>query len=127
MATSEKPAATTSEPRTDRLPVWRIGLTGGLVGILCCVGPTVLALLGIVSAGTAFAWASELYGGYAWLFRLGGLVVLALLVWRSLRRQNQCNVAGMRRRRWRLLGVAAVAVLTYLALYAFTTWLGTFA
>src|SRR4051812_20350503 len=43
--------------RQDRpLPVWRIGLAGGLVGILCCVGPTVLALLGVVSAGTAFVW-----------------------------------------------------------------------
>ncbi|HEX2262870.1 MAG TPA: hypothetical protein VHH52_03795 [Pseudonocardiaceae bacterium] len=34
-----------------------MGLTGGVVGILCCTGPTVLALLGVVSAGTAFAWA----------------------------------------------------------------------
>jgi hypothetical protein len=59
--------STTSTPRTpqgrrgrtDRLPVWRIGLTGGAAGILCCVGPTVLALLGIVSAGTAFVWATE--------------------------------------------------------------------
>lgn len=46
---------------SDRLPVWRIGITGGLVGILCCVGPTALALFGIVSAGTAFVWANDLY------------------------------------------------------------------
>jgi hypothetical protein len=113
--------------RNDRLPVWRMGLTGGLVGILCCVGPTVLALLGIVSAGTAFAWATNLYDNYAWWFRLGGLAFLALLVWWSLRRRNQCSVAGMRRWRWRLLGVLAVAVGTYVALYAVTTWLGTLA
>jgi hypothetical protein len=44
--------STTSTPRTpqgrrgrtDRLPVWRIGLTGRVAGILCCVGPTVLVL-----------------------------------------------------------------------------------
>jgi hypothetical protein len=113
--------------RTDRLPVWRTGLTGGLVGILCCVGPTVLAVLGIVSAGTAFAWATNLYDNYAWWFRLGGLAVLAVLIWWSLRRRDQCDVAGMRRWRWRLLGVLAVAVGTYIALYALTTWLGTFA
>lgn len=52
--------------KADRLPVWRMGLTGGLVGILCCVGPTVLALLSIVNAGTAFAWATNLYDNYAW-------------------------------------------------------------
>ncbi|MDV6013632.1 hypothetical protein [Haloechinothrix sp. LS1_15] len=111
----------------QRLPVWRTGLAGGLVGILCCVGPTVLALLGVVSAGTAFVWATELYDGYAWWFRLAGLAVLALLVWLSLRRRDQCSVAGLRRWRWRLAGTLAVAVGTYVALYALTTWLGTFA
>lgn len=111
----------------DRLPMWRMGLTGGLVGIVCCVGPTVLALLGVVSAGTAFAWGTDLYDNYAWWFRLGGLVVLAGLVWWSLRRRDQCSLAGVRRWRWRLLGVLAVAVATYVGLYGVTTWLGTFA
>lgn len=118
---------TRTRVRTDRLPMWRIGLTGGVVGILCCVGPTVLALLGIVSAGTAFAWATDLYGNYAWWFRLSGLAVLVLLVWLALRRRDQCSIAGMRRWRWRLLGVLAVAVATYIVLYAVTTWLGTLA
>ena len=118
---------TTSDVRTGRLPVWRIGLAGGLAGILCCVAPTVLALLGLVSAGTAFAWATNLYSGYAWWFRLGGLAVLVVLVWLSLRRRNQCNVAGMRRWRWRLLTVLGIAIGTYGALYALTTWLGTLA
>jgi hypothetical protein len=44
-----------------------------------------------------------------------------------LRRRNQCSIAGLRRWRWRLLGVVAVAVGTYAALYAVTTWLGTLA
>jgi hypothetical protein len=113
--------------KADRLPVWCIGLTGGLMGILCCAGPAVLALLGIVSAGTAFAWATTLYDNDAWWFRLGGLVVLVVLVWVSLRRRNQCSVAGVRRWRWRLLAVLGIAVGTYLALYAVTTGLGTFA
>lgn len=120
--------SSTSRPvKADRLPIWRMGLTGGLVGILCCVGPTVLALLGIVSAGTAFAWATDLYDNHAWWFRLGGLAVLVLLGWLALRRRDQCSIAGVRRWRWRLLGVLAIAVGTYAALYALTTWLGTFA
>jgi hypothetical protein len=123
----DTPAGAFGRARTDRLPTWRIGVAGGLVGILCCVGPTVLALLGIISAATAFAWATDLYDNYAWWFRLGGLAVLVVLVWWSLRRRNQCSVAGVRRRRWRLLGVLAVAVGTYVVLYGLTTWLGTFA
>jgi hypothetical protein len=127
---------TTSTGRTDPgatrirerpLPVWRIGIAGGLTGILCCVGPTVLALLGVVSAGTAYAWATNIYNGYAWWFRLAGLAVLVGLVWWSLRRRNQCSIAGVRSVRTRLLAVLGVAVGTYAALYAVTTWLGTFA
>jgi hypothetical protein len=110
-----------------RLPIWRIGITGGVVGILCCVGPTALALFGIVSAGTAFVWANDLYDNYAWWFRLGGLAVLGVLVWIALRRRNACTISGVRRLRWRLVGVLAIAAGTYVALYALTTWLGTFA
>ncbi|WP_306371424.1 hypothetical protein [Nocardiopsis sp. CC223A] len=114
-------------PARKEISTVRIGLLGGLVGMLCCVGPTVLALLGVVSAGTAFVWATDLYDGYAWWFRLAGLAVVAALVWWSLRRRGQCSVAGVRRVRWRILGVLAVAAATYGVLYAVTTWLGTLA
>lgn len=113
--------------RRGQLAVWRIGVTGGVVGILCCAGPTLLALLGIVSASTAFVWATDLYDNYAWWFRLAGLAVLTVLVVVALRRRNQCSVAGVNRLRWRLLAVLAVAVVTYGVLYAVTTWLGTLA
>jgi hypothetical protein len=109
------------------LPAVRIGIAAGLTGILCCVGPTMLALLGVVSAGTAFVWATDLYAGYAWWFRLGALLVLiGLVVW-SLRRRSQCSPAGVRQVWPRLLGTLAVAIATYLLLYALTRWLGTFA
>ncbi|GAB3164369.1 hypothetical protein GCM10027059_20350 [Myceligenerans halotolerans] len=123
----------TNTPRTDApappkgLPAVRIGVIAGLTGILCCVGPTVLALIGVVSAATAFTWATDLYDGYAWWFRLAGLAVLAGLVVWALRRRDQCSVAGARGA-WRKLAAAlAIAVATYAALYALTTWLGTFA
>lgn len=110
-----------------RLPAVRIGLTGGLVGMVCCVGPTVLALVGMVGAGTAYVWAENLYGGYAWWFRLAGLVVtVGLVVW-ALRRRRACTVAGAKAARWRLLLVLGVAVVTYGLLYGLTTWAGTLA
>ncbi len=112
-------------PVPDRgLPAVRIGLLGGLVGMVCCVGPTVLALLGVLSAGTAYVWAEDLYGGYAWWFRLAGLAVtVGLVVW-ALRRRRACSLAGARAARGRLLLVAAVAVATYLVLYGVTTLAG---
>jgi hypothetical protein len=113
--------------RSARLPIWRIGISGGLVGILCCVGPTVLAMFGIISAGTAFVWANDLYDHHAWWFRLAGTALLVGLTVLALRRRDQCSIAGARRLRWRIVAMVAIAVGTYGALYALTTWLGTFA
>lgn len=126
-APADRSSGEAAAGRHSPLAVWRIGVAGGLTAILCCVGPTVLAMLGVVSAGTAFVWATDLYDGYAWWFRLAGLVVLAGLVYWSLRRRNQCSLAGVRSLRKRLLAVLGIAVGTYAVLYAVTTWLGTLA
>ncbi len=120
--TNQKPSA-----GPQGLPAVRIGVVAGITGLLCCVGPTVLALLGIVSAGTAFVWANDLYDNYSWLFRLVGLAVLAGLVLWALRRRDQCTLGGIRRVWPRLVLALGIAVGTYLVLYAVTTWLGTFA
>lgn len=80
-------------------------------------------MLGIISAATAFAWTNTLYDNYAWWCRLGGLAVLALLIWLSLRRQHQCSIDRICLRRGRLFAVLAVAAGTYAVLYAVTTWL----
>lgn len=113
--------------RSTRLPMWRIGVAGGLVGMLCCTGPAVLALIGVLGAGTAFAWATDLYDGYAWWFRLAGLAVTATLVVVALRRRGACSRRAVRRLRWRLPAVAVIAIATYGLLYGVTSWLGTFA
>lgn len=126
-ASSSATAATTPRRGGAGLPAVRIGLFGGLVGMLCCAGPTVLALLGVLSAGTAYVWAEDLYGGYSWWSRAAGLAVTAGLVVVALRRRRMCSLAGARTARWRLLLVAGVAVGTYAVLYAVTTLAGAFA
>lgn len=123
----ERDSLDASAEPASQLPSVRIGMLAGLTGILCCVGPTVLAIVGVVGAGTAYAWANTLYDGYAWLFRLAGLLVLGGLVAWSLKRRNQCSLTGARRVWPKLTMSLGVAVLTYAALYALTTWLGTFA
>lgn len=98
-----------------------------MVDIACCVGPTILAMLGVVTGATALAWANDLYDGYAWWFRLAGLVALIALIWIALRRRNSCSLRGVRARRARIAAALGIAVGTYVALYALTTWLGTLA
>jgi hypothetical protein len=109
------------------IPYLWMGVFSGVTGILCCVGPTVLAIFGVISASTAFVWANDLYDGYAWWFRLAALAVLIGFGWVALRRRNQCNLAGVRRVWPRLVASLGVAVTTYAVLYAVTTWLGTLA
>lgn len=109
-------AATSTSP----IKAVRIGLASGLAAILCCAGPTVLALVGAISAATAFSWATTLYGDYAWWFRIGGIIATIVI---SLKRRNQCNLAGARANYRKILIALGVAVLTYAALYALTTWL----
>ncbi|WP_017597502.1 hypothetical protein [Nocardiopsis lucentensis] len=123
----EPGSGTGAETPRRPLAAVRIGLVSGLVGIMCCVGPTVLALLGVVSAGTAFVWATDLYDGYAWWFRLGGLAVLVALVWWSLYRKRMCSLDGARKAKGRIALALGVAVATYGVLYGVTTWLGTLA
>ncbi|GAW49221.1 MULTISPECIES: hypothetical protein [unclassified Nocardioides] len=134
MSTSTSPSPSgerddldSSRESASPLPSVRIGVLAGLTGILCCVGPTVLAMVGVVGAGTAYAWANTLYDGYAWFFRLAGLLVLGGLVAWSLKRRNQCTLAGARRVWPKLTMSFGIAVLTYALLYGLTTWLGTFA
>jgi len=109
--------------RVRGLPAWRVGLLGGLTGMLCCVGPTLLALFGVISAGTAYSWAVNLYGGYTWWFRAAGLALIGVVLVMLLRRRGQCSVRGMRSNR-RAIVVVLLATLTYLVLYAVTTGLG---
>ena len=101
-----------------------IGALGGLVGISCCVSPVVLYLLGVASATEAVALGNRLYGEYAWYFRGAGLLVGGGAVALYLRRRNECDVHGARAQ-WRTIAAAAATgVVTYAALYALTTWLG---
>ncbi|HEX2028490.1 MAG TPA: hypothetical protein VHF25_10880 [Nitriliruptorales bacterium] len=82
----------------QRLPAARIGLLSGTVAILCCAGPTALALAGLMSGAAAYALATELYAGWAWWFRAAGLVVAAALSWWALRRRGICDVEGVKLR-----------------------------
>lgn len=101
-----------------------IGALGGLIGISCCVSPVVLYLIGLASATEAVGLGDRLYGDYAWYFRGGGLLVGGAALALYLRRSDQCDLRGARTE-WRTIATAgAVGVVTYGALYALTTWLG---
>lgn len=124
--TIQTDTARTGDGRDGRKPlgIWWAGIAGGVTGILCCVGPTILALIGVMSATTAFSMATNLYDNWTWLFRLAGLAVTVGLIWWALRRRRSCTLRGVRTVWRRLVAVLCIGAGTYLALYALTTWLG---
>ena len=101
----------------------KLGLVAGLAGISCCVGPTVLALLGLSSVSFAISLGNTLYYQYGWYFRGAALVFAAAGVIHFLRKRKSCTLRGTREQ-WRLLvTVASAMVAVYAGLYWLTTWL----
>src|SRR5215831_14844939 len=118
-------------PATHRRPpdlraLW-IGVGAGVIGIVCCVSPVVLFLLGISTAAEAVTLGDRLYYGYTWYFRVAGLLLAAAGTVVYLRRRRSCSLAGAAAH-WRtLLGVGMTLVVTYGLLYVLTGYLGALA
>ncbi len=84
----------------------------GVTGIICCVSPAVLFLLGISTAAEAVTLGDRLYYGYAWYFRGADLLLAAAATILYLRRRRTCSVAGAAAH-WRtLLSVSVTMVVT---------------
>jgi len=100
-----------------------LGIGLGVVGLGCCVGPAVAALLGITTATVAVDLATDLYRQWGWAFKCGAafLAILAVLIAR--RSKAQCSVTRPRVGPF-TAALAVSAVATYGLLYAGTTWLG---
>lgn len=100
-----------------------LGFVAGLAGISCCVGPAVLALLGLSSVSFAISLGNTLYYRYGWYFRGAAVVFAAVGILGLFRRRKSCTLRGVREQ-WRLLvTVASAMVVVYAGLYWLTTWL----
>jgi hypothetical protein len=110
-----------------RLPTARRGLLAGLgagvVAIGCCVGPTVAALFGVMSAAAAADLANNLYAQWGWAFKMAGIISGGAAFFLARRQARTCSAGPRSLGRFALV-LAATGVATYFALYATTTWLG---
>jgi len=110
----------------DVRALW-IGVGAGVTGIICCVSPVVLFLLGISTAAEAVTLGDRLYYGYAWYFRGAGLLLAAAATIVYLRSRRSCSLTGAAAQ-WRtLLSVGVTMVVTYAGLYATTGYLAALA
>ena len=94
--------------------VLKVAAAAGLTGIICCVAPAVLFLLGLAGGVWAISFADFFYEGTGgvgvWVLR--GLAVLIGVVGIVLykRKQDQCSVDPRRKRKNLILFSALIAV-----------------
>jgi len=112
---------------------WGLSLaaSAGLTGMLCCVAPMMLFMLGIMSGTYAISFADFFYqedgsvGTGAWILRGVAILIAFVGVWRYRRRQNQCSIDPKRQQKNLLLLVFLVSMLGvgfFLSLEALSSW-----
>ena len=106
---------------------WALGVaaSAGLAGMLCCVAPMVLFMMGLMGGVYAISFADFFYaadgsaGTGAWVLRGIAVVVGAVGLWMYRRKQDQCSIdEGRQTKNLMLLGVL-IAVLGVGFFYTF--------
>ena len=109
----------------------QVAASAGLTGMLCCVAPMVLFMMGIMGGAYAISFADFFYqadgsaGVGAWVLRLIAIVIGGAGFWRYRTQQNQCSIDPARQQRnLMLLGVLIVVlgVGFFLSLETLSSW-----
>lgn len=69
-----------------------LGLVSALVSSVCCVGPALLAFLGL------FGFAGGVFSRYHWYFIAAGVIGVAVAWWQYTREKQQLHALGSRMR-----------------------------
>lgn len=87
----------------------------GAIASLCCVGPVVLVLLGLVGVSTALS-----IGKFTWLFTTLALIFFGVAVFLYLTKRKCCNVKGLNEN-WKSIVIAFLVLVVFLTLLKY--WL----
>lgn len=89
-----------------------------IVASLCCLYPVILVLLGLSTVAFASSLSNILYGEYKWLFRLVGLILLALSIIIYLRKKEKiCTLDEAKKQRNKIINIIAISVSAAVAGY----------
>ncbi len=104
------------------------------VASLCCLSPIILVLLGLSSVSFASSLSGILYGEYKWVFRLVGLLLLALSVVYYLRRtKGICTLDEAKKWRAEVINIISFSLIAgilgylfflYIVVHYLGVWLG---
>ncbi len=91
-----------------------------LFASLCCLSPLILVLLGLSTVSFASSLADTFYGDYKWLFRITGLILLAITTYLYLRRQKGiCTLDEAKKRRKEIINTILVVLIAGVLGYIF--------
>lgn len=132
--TTQTTASTdTTEERPPTLWSWvlKVAATMGLTGMICCVAPMVLFMLGLMGGIYAISFANFFYhpdGSAAlgaWLLRGVAAVVGIAGFWIYWKKQNQCSIDPARKRKNLILAgilIAVLGVASYVTFEELSAW-----
>ena len=122
---------TTPEPPS--VLKWGLGVaaSAGLTGMLCCVAPMVLFMMGIMGGTYAISFANFFYeadgsvGTGAWILRIVAALVGMAGFWRYRTQQEQCSIdPGRQQKNLVLLGfvIVLLGVGFFLTFESLSSW-----
>ncbi len=125
--------ASQSSSEAPGLLKWGMGIaaSAGLAGMICCVAPMVLFMLGLMGGAYAISFANFFYqadgsaGTGAWVLRGIAIVigVAGFVLYR--RKQNQCDLDPDRKKKNLMMVVVLIVVFgvsVFLSLEAVSSW-----
>ncbi|MBM75160.1 MAG: hypothetical protein CMK59_07150 [Proteobacteria bacterium] len=112
---------------------WGIGVAAaaGLTGMLCCVAPMVLFMLGLMGGTYAISFADFFYmedgsiGIGAWILRALAVLIGLLGIWRYHSKETQCSIDPKRQQKNLILLIVVISLLGvgfFLSLEALSSW-----
>ncbi|HYZ91072.1 MAG TPA: hypothetical protein VFA34_01610 [Actinomycetota bacterium] len=104
-----------------------LGTVAGALGLGCCVGPAVAALIGVSSASAAADLGNRLYADWGWVFKTGAVAFAGAALLLQRRRAQDCPIDERPSLRRVALWTLGTGLATYGALYAGTKALERFA
>lgn len=93
-----------------------------VIASLCCLYPVILVLFGLSTVAFASSLSDILYGQYRWLFRLIGLILLAIAIVIYLRKKEKiCTLDEAKKQRNKIVNIIAISVSA--AVMGYIIWL----
>ena len=95
-----------------------LGIIGGFIASLCCVGPVLLVMFGL--SGVSFALS---IGKYSWFFLTLGIAFLIIALFIHFKKKNSCNIKGIKKN-WKQIMITFVIMVAVLVIVKY--WLAAF-